>query len=147
MTGMDDDLIAKIADAEERLLHCRRIAEWKIRAPDGAREQQIPSEEQPATAEYDAPRRVSRRVEPLEAERPEPELVAVRERLIRRTGLLERDAVDGRLNRTPLVQRQVRRMEIDRHVPHAFHAGDAADVIDVRVRQPDGLERGARGAH
>ena len=73
--------------------------------------------------------------------------VAIGELRVGRLGLLERNAVHrGRLC-TAHVQRQVRRVQVHRHVPLAQHAGDAADVIEVRVRQPDRVERRARRAH
>src|SRR5438093_11231778 len=38
-------------------------------------------------------------------------------------------------------------MQVHRHVPDTLDSGNRADVIDVRVRQPDRLERCARSAY
>src|SRR5207253_2064362 len=86
---------------------------------------------------------VARRVKNVEGQRPERETVAVGEHGIGPSRLLERDAVHAGLRRAAIVERQIGWVKMNRDVPRAFHTGDAANVVDVRVRQPDRLQRRA----
>ena len=69
------------------------------------------------------------------------ERLAVGELTFRRGRLLERDAVDLSLPRGCFVKPSVKRMEIDRNVPPSLYRRNRTDVVNVRVSNPDRLER------
>ena len=141
MTWMDDRLVVKLADAHERLLHARRIAERQVGAPNRSGKEQIAAEHDVSASKHHVPRRVSgRRASPRTTEsrgsarrRPRAQRRAARAaRTEHRTSppaASPGDTAEG----PPDACAPGRKL--------AQHAGDAADVIEMAVGQPDRVER------
>src|SRR5687768_18109607 len=71
------------------------------------------------------------------------ELLPVCEFTVRRRRLFELHAVNLRLPTRCLVESSVERVEVDWHIPALLDRRNRPNVIDVGVRDPDGLERRA----
>jgi len=126
----------------ERRVHLRRIAKGQVGAADRAGEEEITAERDAVPVERHEPGCVAGHVHDGESQIAAPELLALRELRVRSLRLLEVDAVHLRgARRQVAIVWQVARMQQHRDVEHAAHLGDRADVIDVRVREPDGVER------
>src|SRR5688500_803592 len=145
VTGMYGDVVRERAGvAGQRFVHVGRIAEREIGTSNRAREQQIAAERDAVAVECHEARRVTRHVHHLKSQRTAAELLTVGELLVRPFGLFELDPVHlRRTRRKPRVVRKIQRMQVHGHVESALDCGYGPDVVDVRVREPDRVERGA----
>jgi hypothetical protein len=124
------------------------LAERQIGAADRSGEQQVAAERDAVAGEGHESRCVTRHVHHLKSQRSANDLLAVGELGVRTIGLLEIDAVHLRgAGGQPSVVREIEGMQMHRHVEPAFDRGDGTDVIDVRVREPDRVERHPGGRH
>jgi hypothetical protein len=139
---MDDRLARQLDVARERTIHRGGICKWQIRSADGTGEEQIAPEGDTVPRECDMAGRVSGHVHHREAKRAAAELLPVGKLAVRAVRLLEVDSVQLRgARRQRGVGGQIERMEQDGYVVLAADRSDRADVIDVRVCQPDRVDR------
>ena len=125
-----------------------RIAEWQVGPPDGASEQAVSADDDLVADERHVPGRMARHMPHRERVCADGEAHPVGEVLVMRLGLVPRKAVARRRHVSVRVDGRVRRMEPDRDSrPRPSHGSDRADVVQVRVREPDGGRRHAVPRH
>jgi hypothetical protein len=147
--GIDHGVDRQGRKAPERRVHRVRIGQRQIRSADASSEHQIARQRNAVSVEAHVARRVTGHVHHAELQRATGENAALSERKGRDRGLIPaHHPVHLRgARRELLVVRQIRWMEVNRNLVLPAHLIDCTDVIDVRVREPDRVERCAGRAH
>ena len=147
MAGRERDVIAQRQQlARDRVDQVGVVAAWEIRAADAACEQHVTHEGMACTGieEDHMAWRVPRAVQHLQRVLAEGDGVAILEPLRRREGLGLRKAEHLALLRQGIDPELIPRVRADDgHAMRARQRAGGAGVIDVRVREPQGLEREA----
>ena len=143
---MQHEMRSPRRDACQRRLHRVRIAERKIRAPDGPREHDIADKNHVAADQRHVPRRMPRQVHDAKVVARQRDHIILVPFAIWGRRRFHGDAVGPRLRGHVVVQRTIRRVQPDRCIgKRAAHAGDAADMIEMPMRDPDRLQRDSHG--
>src|SRR6185312_7483198 len=131
------------------MLHVCGVRHREIGASDRSREQNIAAQHDAMSVERDVAGTVTRKMKDVERQIPDAENVAVGEILIGWLRLLERHLVRFGEERLRIVNGPIERMKVHRHARKAAtDRGDGADVIQMRVRDPDRTKgRAARFDH
>jgi len=143
MARVQRERIAQRDDARHRCIQRLAIAIFDCRVADGAGKETVATEHHVIGVERDVPGRVSGDVHHRQRLRSHGDSIAFRQLAIREWRLLDDEPIAKRRVHRALVQGLLERMHVHRHRMLAQHAGERAEMIEVRVREPDAFERRA----
>src|SRR5512140_1865398 len=144
--GIQRKLVAERNESRHRRIERVAIGERQIRATDGACEQAVAAKDRAVIVERDVPWCVSRYVHDRKLLRSHAHAIALPERAIRRRRSIDADAESQRGVDGYFVQRSFERVHVHENGMRAQHPREPAEMVEMRVRQPYALERGARRA-
>lgn len=147
MTSQDSRLWRQRRETFQRTFECGGITQRKIRSADGPREQNVAAEHDALADECDVTRRVSGDVHNAKLERAKTQHIAFSQRALRERRHVEGNLIHRSNVGAAFVDRPILRMHEYRHIELALDRSDAADVINVRVREPNGSKIHFTGAH
>src|SRR5512141_497791 len=137
MSGMNDGLCGKRSDLLERGLKVRRIRERQVCPSDRSGKEAVAHQRVAVTVNYNVTGSVPWSVHHAELERSELERVPFLELNVRRRRLFVWDPIQLRLASANAIKGLIELMEINGDVPLSLDRSDRADVIDVRMCNPD----------
>ena len=145
MPGIQRELISERDETRYRGIERFPIAVGQIRAADRAGKQTVPAEDHTVVVERHVSGGVAGHVHDRELLRANAHAIALRQFAIGGRRSIDADAESQRCIHGYFVQRSFQGMHVDRNGMRLQHSRKTTEVIEVRVRQPDALERRARG--